>query len=515
MESLPVILVVDLGMTNCKALAFSAEGNIIGESVVAYPTHYPGVGLVEQDPDEWVAAVRQVIRSVLSEKPSLAEQIGTISVTGHMHALVGVDKDGKPVANAIVLGDQRSRESALWIKAEMGLEDIYHITGARMEESMPAAKIHWLKNHTPELFDAVHLFTGCKDFVRGWLTGDRLTDPIDACAMSLYDLSQGTWSPDLLKLVGITSGQLPEILPPFAQAGILQAEAAKQLGLSQGIPVAVGGGDDIVVLGAGLMTPGNSLEDLGTTGSFFTCANDLIFDPYMALEVYPHAEPGLWVIGGSITTAGAALAWAADLLGYGDVPAAFRNGINIRADDNAGTLIFVPHLAGERCPSWNPKARGVWVGLSVNHHQADLMRAAFHGIAHALNRILKRIDALVGSESQLVVALHEEDRLDWLQLRANVYGRSLGVLDIHEPTALGAMILGSVGIGVYPNLHEAVDAVKGVKQHMDTDINQREWLAQQASLYARVQEALHPIWEDMEDGNIETSTVDKQEVEAS
>jgi xylulokinase len=494
------ILALDIGLTNCKSVVFSEAGQVLGQSSVAYPTVHTE-GTMEQDPGEWWKAVCHGVANLLDAQPELAKQIDGISVTGHMHALVPVGSDREPIANAIILGDQRGGKAARAITDELGLERIYHITGARMEASMPAAKLRWLRAAAPDVFKSARLFTGCKDFVRGILTGgDRFTDPIDACAMSLYDLENRGWSDNMMAAARITADILPEIRPSTMQAGTLQPEAGRSLGLPDGIPVVVGGGDDIEVLGAGLMGPGRAKEHLGTTGSFLTCSEEPVFDPAMSLELYPHADPDLWVVGGSITSAGAALAWAADLLGYGDIGDVLRSEIDILADGQVSPLVFIPHLAGERCPNWNPLARGTWLGLAATHSNDDLMRASFEGTAHALNSILNRIDALVGKQEKILVADRTDESRDWIQLRADVYGRELGVLSTQEPTALGAMILAGVGIGIYPDIREAARQVTNVAGTVTPDETRQERLAHRSHLYQQAQMALQPLWEAMAAG---------------
>lgn len=502
----PVILVLDLGLTNCKSVLFSATGAILQQASATYPTHYSGAGHVEQNPAEWWRAVVRATRVALAAQPELAGQIEAITITGHMHALVAV-ASGNALGNAIILGDQRSVASARHLTRALGLSTIYQTTGARMEEAMPAAKIHWLRMNEPERFHRSDLFTGCKDYIRGRLTGDRLTDPIDACAMSLYDLHSGAWSDDLLDAVGITATQLPEICAPTSQAGTLQPEAAAVLGLQAGIPVVVGSGDDVEVLGSGLMTPGSVKEHLGTTGSILACAAEPAFDEAMALEVYPHAAPGLWVVGGSITAAGGALAWAAEILGYDDPAGALAANVDLDRVAAESALLFVPHLSGERCPSWNPRVRGTWTGLSATDRRANLMSAAFEGTAYALNSILRRIDALIGRQERVVVVQRASDNASWLQLRANTYGRPIGVLNTQEPTALGAMILGAVGTAVYPDLEEAVATVSGVASQLEPDSASQALLAGRYDVYEELQTALQPVWDRLH-AAVETGTAD-------
>ena len=487
------ILVFDLGLTNCKGIVFSAEGNILGRSTQAYPTYYPQPGFVEQNPDEWWKAICQVSSELWQLHPELATQIDAISVTGHMHALVAVGANGRTMEQALILGDQRSMQAAEQISAALSLPVIYHITGARMDASMPAAKIRWLKLNAPAIHRDTTIYLGCKDYIRRLLTGDALTDPIDACAMSLYDLQNGEWSPEIMAECGISQEQLPTIASSTQIAGKLLVSPAKELGLKPGIPVVVGGGDYIEVLGNGLMTGRKSLEHLGTTGSILTVSSSPTYDPEMALELSPHAQNGLWVLGGSITTAGAAMAWASQLLGFESLDMAFSalTTSNQTTDD---LLVFLPHLLGERSPSWQPQSRGSWIGLTAKYNRNDLMRAAFEGTVYALKHILDRIESLIGMQDLITVSAREYENQPWLKLRANIYEKPLALLRSTEPTALGAMILASVGIGLFDSLDVAVQNIASIDYVLTPQIETASIYRRSFGNYQRALDTLQTYW---------------------
>ena len=488
------ILVFDLGLTNCKVIVFSASGNILAQSTQAYPTYYPQNGWVEQNPDEWWKAICQGTNQIWQMHPELSAQVGAISVTGHMHALVAVGTAHRTLEQALILGDQRSIQAAERTTADLGLPIIYKITGARMDASMPAAKIRWLQEHAPAIHRDTRLFLGCKDYIRRLLTSDALTDPIDACAMSLYDIHADAWSPDLLKVSGICQDQLPVIASPTQIAGELLDTAAKDLGLRSGIPVVVGGGDDIEVLGNGLMTGRKSLEHLGTTGSILTVSSEPAYDPEMALELYPHAQKGLWVLGGSITTAGAAVVWASKLLGFGDLDHAFSALTTVIAPDAENSLVFLPHLLGERSPSWQPQSRGSWIGLTAKHTANDLMRSAFEGTVYALKHILDRIESLVGVQDLITVSAREYENAPWLRLRANIYERPLALLRSTEPTGLGAMILAAVGIGFFASLQDAVENIAAVDRTLMPETETAPYYRRSYGNYRHALDTLQSYW---------------------
>jgi xylulokinase len=493
--SSPVILVFDLGLTNCKSILFSADGTILARASSSYPTDHPHPGRVEQDPLDWWRAVCIATNQLWESHPSLASRVSAVSVTGHMHALVAIGRDGPSFPRAMVLGDQRSLEEAGQITRDLSQTAIYQITGARMDASMPAAKIRWLKRNEPGAFQKSILFTGCKDYIRYLLTGDHFTDPVDACAMSMYDLNGRSWSPILIESAGASTSQLPVVASPVSVAGALQRDPAIQLGLKAGTPVVVGSGDDIEVLGNGLMQAGRSLEHLGTTGSILTCADHPIYDPEMALELYPHADPDLWVLGGSITSAGAALAWASCLLGYPNLEEAFSALQTNIYKDGDPPLVFLPHLHGERCPAWQPSSRGSWIGLTSSHSSQHLMQSAFQGTVFALRQIFDRIESLAGQQELLTVSAREDESEAWLQLRANIYERPLGLIQSTEPTALGAMILAAVGLNIYTDLGSAVENTARIDQILIPNQENSPSYRRDYFLYQQAQSILSSYWQ--------------------
>lgn len=488
----PTILCLDVGLTHAKAVLFAPDGRLLARAAHAYPTHRPAADRVEQDAEDWWTAIVAACADLRRATPSAMRAVAAVGVTAHMHALVSVGDDGRALGPALVLGDRRARASAEAITAEVGERALYRITGAGMDASMPAAKLRWLRDHDPERFRATRVFLGAKDAIRHRLTGDRLTEPVDACASSLYDIRAGRWSPELLEAVGVDESRLPQVTGPEAVAGMLGRRPAAALGLRPDVPVVVGAGDDVEVLGGGLVAPGEALEHLGTTGSMLAVVDAPVDDPQMALELYPHTLTGRWLLGGSITAAGAAVAWASNLLGYGDPGASLSV---LKAPPMGSGAVFLPGLAGERCPDRLPEACGAWVGLDLGMTRGSLMAAAYDGVAMALRRILDALERVAGRQARVVVSAGGSD-LDprWLARRAAVYGRPLVLLECPEPTALGLAVVVAGGVGFYPDVPAAVKAMARRTQVVEPDPLAVESADAGRQRAAAASAALRPIW---------------------
>lgn len=494
----PHILALDLGLTHAKAVVFAPDGRLVDRQSVAYPTHRPAPDRVEQDPVDWWDALTSAVRSIGARSPDALRQVEAMSVTGHMHGLVLEDADRRPIGPAIVLGDHRAADEATHITERLGAAWIARTTGATLDPSMPAAELRWLTDHDPDRMRRVALVTGPKDHLRGRLTGDRLTEPIDACATSLYDIRARRWSPEMVDASHVGRHLLPEVVACQAVAGPLRSDPAAALGVRQGIQVVVGVGDDVEVLGAGMLEPGDALEHLGTTGSILAVTDEPALDPGLALELYPHVLDDRWVVGGSMTTAGAALGWVADILGYHGV----ADMLAALGPPDRGPLdsvpIFLASMAGERCPVREPAARGAWTGLDTGFDRRALARSAFEGVAFALERILRSIEGLIGPQRHVMVSAGGTD-LDprWLALRASTYQRALVTLATPEPTALGLATVVAAGAGIHPDVASAVRAMARRADETAVAAGTAEALAARRATAERSVAALRPVWPEL------------------
>lgn len=442
----PILLALDVGLTNVKAVAFDQGGAVRSNATVPYCTLHDGDTVV-QEPEDWWAAL---CSASLALPDAVRRSVAGVAVTAHMHTLVALDGHGRSLGPALILGDRRAVPDASAITRDVGAGEVYRITGAELDASMPAAKARWMRREQADAWRAMRHLLGCKDALRFRMTGELATDPIDACATSLYDIGRKGWSDTMLEAAGVSAAQLPAIADPCAVAGTLLPGPAAELGLPVATPVAVGAGDDVVLLGMGILEPGVAMEHIGTTGSIMAAASDRPDDPLRALEIYPHVLEDLWVLGGSHTTAGSALAWAATTLGYPSVAEALGALELERQTD----VTFVPTLAGRRFPDRDPLARGSWTGFDLGTTRDDLMSATFCGVADALASVLRRIES-VADPVVAVRASHAETEA-WLRLREAAYGRPIEVSLADEPTALGTAMLVAVAIGLYADVREAV-----------------------------------------------------------
>ena len=465
-----LVLIIDLGTSSCKASLFKWDGQLAGHGSASYPERNPRPTWAEQLPEDWWVAAGQSTREALRCSESIPGQIAAIGVTGQMHGVLAVNGKGAPLTPCLTLRDRRAIAELQEITTLLSLDEVYRITGDRLAASLPPAKIRWMRKHWPEIDRKAQAYLAPKDYLRLCFTGTIATEVIDAAGMLFFDLRSRTWSLPIVEATGISPDKLPPIRAPWDLAGYLTGDAARHLGLLPGTPVYMGAGDDIEFLGYGIVGPGSALEHIGSTGSIMACVDRPVTDPAMTIELYPHIDPSLWLAGGSVSAAGSAMDWVCRVLLGHDQPGV-ETLLEIATTPGPPSwppLVFLPYLAGERCPIWNPSARGGWLGLTLSHERHDLLRSALEGVVFALRHVLETIEGLAIPIPWLAVQRSGQDDR-WLAMRANVYGRPLRVVGTTDATARGTLIVTGLGAGLYNNLEAGLAATQGTEEVIESD----------------------------------------------
>lgn len=378
------VLVLDVGSSSLKAALVDRGGTPLAERAAGYATHAPLPGRQEQDPEDWWRALRTAVGDLLG----IVEAPEAVALTGTMQNLIAVDADGAPVAPAILYSDGRITASRL-AALRARLPEDYE---ARIGNGTDAAQTVFKLMDAAERgqMEGVHgVHVGAKDWVAERLTGARVTDPTTATTSGLMSLRRRDWDEAILEAAGLDRALLPRILPGDAAAGGVTAQAARETGLREGLPVICGAGDAGASLwGVGAEVPGARSAYLGTSG--WVAASVPV--PEAPRPHYTLAAPTgeLTVAVAPILTAGSALAWVAARLGLSvEALAAAAEG----APDPARAPLFLPYLLGERSPFEDRRVRGAFLGLDAGHGTADLAYAAVEGVTHAIRHAAEDLDA--------------------------------------------------------------------------------------------------------------------------
>jgi len=460
------ILAHDLGTTGNKATLYDDQGTLVSSAFFGYDTKYAQVGWAEQNPEDWWQAVCASTHELLQKAHIARDEVACIVFSGQMMGCVPIDRKGQALRDAIIWADQRAVEQTQWMAKQIGPEEVYRITGHRLSPSYSAAKMLWIRDHQPDLYAKTHKFVHAKDAIVARLTGAFVTDCSDAAGMNLYDLERGEWSEAILQAVKIDPTQLPEVHQSIDVVGEVMSDVAEEVGVSVDTPVVIGGGDGAcAAAGAGIVREGSAYNYIGSSSWIGLATKAPIYDPTMRTFNWAHLVPGFFSPTGTMQTAGGSYQWTRDQLCPLEVECAAKLGVspyelmNLEADQSpigARGLIFLPYLLGERSPHWNPNARGAFIGLTMTHKRADMIRAVLEGVALNLRVVLEAfLDQGAKIEAIRVIGGGARSKL-WNQIMANVYGRViLRPALLEEATSMGAAIAGGVGVGLFPDFSVA------------------------------------------------------------
>jgi xylulokinase len=489
---MPFILAHDLGTTSNKATLFDSQGNLVASHLQTYAVTYPQPGWAEQNPDDWWRAVCSASQAILSEAGVAANEIAAVTFSGQMMGIAPIDSTGAPLCSAIIWADQRATEEAEAISHQCGADRVYRRTGHRISPAYLAAKILWVKNHQPEIYQRTHKFFCAKDYIAFKLTGHAVTDYSDASGSNVFDLTRRAWSEDLLADIGLSVAILPEVHASTDVIGQVTREASEATGLAVGTPVVIGGGDGAcAAVGSGVIEPGDAYCYIGSSSWISFASEAPLFDPQMRTFTFHHLHPQLFAPMGTMQAAGGARDWLLRQVGE-IVDEAVRS-----VAPGANGLICLPYLIGERSPWWNPKARAAFVGLTMSHSRAEMARAVLEGVAFNLRMILDALESQGAGIPAMRLIGGGAQSLLWRQILADVFARPVHILDlVAEATSWGAAVAGGVGVGLYD--WSIAKEQAQVKVAVEPNAANVARYADLLPLFAEVYRALEPVYARLE-----------------
>lgn len=456
------VLGIDLGTSQVKALVMAPGGKTLGRGRAGYRVVSPGEGLAETDPAEWWGATVAAVREALADAGADVEVVA-VGVDGQMHGVVLAGVDGNAVRPAILWLDRRAEAEAARY-GELPAE-LTRPLGNQASAGMAGPMLSWLAAHEPDVLHRARWALQPKDWVRMRLTGLAATDPTDASGTLLFDLARGVWADGVIAALGLPAGKLPPVLGATEVAGQLLPGPASELGLTPGIPVAVGAADTAAALyAAGLHTgPGSAdahggtaestrfgrgregdgragwaLLTVGTGGQWMVPEGE--FRPAAGINVFAAVGGGFYRLA-PVQNAGVALDWVRGVLGvswqqlYGTAARPWR----------ADTPVFLPYLARER---WDPATAGAWEGLSLGHDRDDLVRGALEGVAFLLRKRLDDLRAAGHQPEAVLLGGGGATHPAWRQLLADVLALPLHPGDTSWLSAAGAARVAAAAAGM-------------------------------------------------------------------
>jgi xylulokinase len=502
------LLGIDLGTSGVKALLIDESGNALASATVEYPLSAPHPLWSEQNPADWWRGSCDAIRAVLSKAGMKGSDVRAIGLSGQMHGLTLLDKNGEVLRPAILWNDQRTSEQCESITNKIGgVSRVLEKTANVVLPGFTAPKILWVRENEPSVYDRISKWLLPKDFVRFKLTGEFATEVSDASGTSLFDVKHRRWSDAMMSTLDLSKDQLARCYESHEITGKVSSNAAQETGLVEGTPVVGGAGDQAAsAVGAGIVREGVVSVTIGTSGVVFASMDRFAATPNGELHAFCHALPNTWHVMGVMLSAGGSLQWWRNVLRQvGDLGLAngsvshilqslnYDQLLSAANESSAGAegLIFLPYLTGERTPHPDPLARGAFIGLTTRHTQAHLARAVVEGITYGLRDSLELARSLGITVNEIRVAGGGAKSAIWRQMLADIFECEITLINSTEGGAFSVALLSGVGVGVWKDAREACDATLRVTNCLSPSKNTFTREAYKKSY--EVYRALYPI----------------------
>jgi glycerol kinase len=459
------VLAIDQGTTSSRAMVFRADLSVAGLAQQEFPQHFPASGWVEHDPEDIWNSTVATCREALKKANLGAKDIAAVGITNQRETTVVWDRStGKAIHRAIVWQDRRTADICAKLKEEGHEPTITAKTGLIIDPYFSGTKIAWILDNVPgarERAERGELLFGTVDCYLLWrLTGGAVhaSDATNASRTLLFNIHEGGWDDDLLKLLRVPRAMLPEVKDSSHRFG----ETVPDLFGGAVAVCGIAGDQQAATIGQACFTPGMIKSTYGTgcfallnTGATPVASKNKL----LTTIAYQLQGKRTYALEGSIFVAGSAVQWLRD--GLGVIKQAAETGPLAAKSDPAQSVYLVPAFVGLGAPYWNPRVRGALFGLTRNTGPAELAHAALESVCYQTFDLWAAMRADWPEAKAANIVLRVDGGMtvsDWtMQRLADLLDAPVDRPVIQETTALGAAYLAGLEAGVYPEPEKFAD----------------------------------------------------------
>ncbi|MGI8574297.1 MAG: FGGY-family carbohydrate kinase [Egibacteraceae bacterium] len=509
---------IDFGTESARVGIFGADGTPVTFANETYELHHPRPGWAEQDPDEWWSSLSTACNEAMTESGISPDAIAGLSVDATSATVLAMDGNDQHLRPAIMWMDVRATEEAKRIE-ETGHEALKYNGYGSVSAEWGLPKVMWLKKHESETYESAAHIVEAGDWLVNKLTGEWNASLNMAAGKYYHDNDEGGFPEGLYAELGVEDflEKYPRnIISPSEVGGELSEQAAEQLGLRKGIPVAQGGIDAYMgALGLGVVEPGNM--------ALITCSSHVMIgqtaEPMHGegfWGAYTDAMiPGEYTVEAGQASTGSVVAWFKNRFA-GDARAdAERRDVDaydilneLAADVPIGSegLIVLEYFQGNRSPYTDPLVRGMMFGLSLSHGPGHMFRAILAGICFGTENIFRSLREGGFTPTETFVAGGPTKSELWMQMHADVSNLPLTIVKNGDVApVLGSAMLAAVGAGVHADVKTAAERM--VKVDRTIEPNEEAHEAYQFSFdryvesYEQMRDTMHQVTRHVSDSD--------------
>ncbi len=471
-----LLLGLDIGTTHCKAGLFRVDGTPVSLAKRTMILQHVPDGWGFYDPEQTWQLVVDATREALSADRDLAtgrRSLAAIGIASMAEIGLLIDcRTGKPVSPFLPWFDQSAAPQADYLDHLGDPLQAFQVRGIPPTFKCSLAKILWWRDQNKTDFENI-LWLPVASYIAFRLCGELAVDPTLAVRTWAFRLDTKDWDDALLSIL-----DLPHALfPPLVQSG-MPIGTVREAGLdlpaaSQGATVSICGHDHIAAaFAAGAIQPGTVFDSIGTAETFIGAFPERLLsesDVRSGLMFGFHVLPGQLIWLGSLSASGASVEWIRDLLGKPALSYKELAALLAGLSSGPGDVLYFPYLSGSDSPHSDPAARGAFIGLTLEHHRADLVIAVLEGIACQMESIRQAAEAVSAQKIERIRAAGGGIRMPgWLQMKADISGCIYEAMPVQEATLFGAALLAGVGAGILASPAEALQVACSEKMETFT-----------------------------------------------
>lgn len=465
------LLGIDVGTSSIKAAMIDGAAKVLGISRAEYRLISNDANSVQIDTDDMWRASLDCLRSLRDDHGIDMGCVVGVSISCLCPGLTALAEDGSVLVDPIIYSDNRSVREAEHIKQAVGPDKLFELTAnTAMAGATSGTSMLWIKRNLPKEYVKTKHFGHVNTLMACRMTGQFAIDRSNASYTNLFETAGSLeWSPFLCEKIGIDIEKLPPLHDSTDVVGTMTNAEIIALGIPEGTPVIIGGADTpCATLAAGVTRAGDVCESVGTTNVLTICIDRPVFGRSFINRC--HVVPGTWIYQGAMSHTGASYQWFRDNFCQDLVERAKtenRSAFELMNEEaelshpGCDGLVFLPYMHGERSPIWDPYARGVFFGLSFGTTRREMNRAIMEGCGYGMKQMCEFAEELTGREIKQFVSIGGGAKsTTWTQIKADITGRDIIVLDMNDMAPIGAALLAGVGSGVFPGVRDAAAMVE-------------------------------------------------------
>jgi sugar (pentulose or hexulose) kinase len=506
----PRLLAIDVGTQSARAIVFDAQGRLLARAQIAFePTyHSPQPGWAEQPPQVYWSTVIDCCRALWEGGAVKPAEITGMTLTTQRCTMVCLDGNGQVLRPAILWLDQRRCDQPPPLGAAWNT--LLNVVGAKglIDHFQHDAEANWLAQHQPALWRETRKFLFLSGYLSYRLTGNYVDSAGAQVGYVPFDYKRLAWARPgdfKWKAVAVRPDQLPQLVAPGQQLGVLSREAALELGLPLRLPIYAAAADKACeVLGSGALEPDVAALSFGTTATINTTQRRYV-EVQRLVPPYPAALPGAYNTEIQIYRGFWMVSWFKREFAHREQALARERGVPVESlfdelirgvpPGSQGLMLQPFWSPGVRDPG--PEAKGAIVGFGDVHTRAHFYRAILEGLAYGLRSGKEQIERRIGVPLRRLVIAGGGSQSDVaMQITADVFGLTAERPEVYETSALGAAINLAVGMGVHPDYPSAVAAMCRVRARFAPDPSaQRLYDELYREVYVPLYPRLQPLYQ--------------------